>query len=760
MTKINDEIVKEAKRLHELGCAVHWCYPREKRPVGAKWTTGARKSWADLMSAYEPGYNVGVRTGGASNIGEDFLFCFDLDIKDPACRDEAVSALINALGGAVCPEVRSGSGNGSRHLYALSRKPFKMVTVAKHPGWELCAYSEGRQMVLPPSIHPSGCAYEWKRPLRRTEDLPLLEVPIGEQAVEKKTPVSCAKNIAAMGADFSFVVDEGLDLRWMLPEIPEAIRKLITIGLWKGLIITDDRSAFLKTACEGLVKCGVARDTILTIMTDPDLFMGRVALDRRADRQSAGAWVWEYALKEMTEKHNPKTIFAGPIVELELSADGAKEQEGELREDGGFYTQGGKGALNADFDALLAAFDAERPHRTIADMKNVFVFNGTHYVDLTPYEMKAFCETKMVPRPSEKIRAEFVSKILATNVQRRDFFTDTVAGKINFKNGVLDLNGDDGALLPHTPEYGFRGVLPYDFDPEAKCPVFQKWLNGVMLGDKELVAVVQEYMGYIVRGGEYKYHKALWLGGVGRNGKSTFIDVLKALIGAGNYSVISIKALINDKFVGAELDGKIANFSEETSPEELKDSGPFKNLTGDGEILAQKKFGDPYHFRNKGKLVMTYNQIPDLSDLSPGMLSRPLIVPFEKIIEEHEQDQGIKKKLFKELNGVFNFALEGWHRLEEQGGFTKSERSELALTKIKEESCNVFQWVENHVERVGADEGGKHYRPQELHAIYSRQEKYPFNFIKFCRRLNAHPTMKKQWNRYAKGVVYEWLKVV
>ena len=151
-----------------------------------------------------------------------------------------------------------------------------------------------------------------------------------------------------------------------------------------------------------------------------------------------------------------------------------------------------------------------------------------------------------------------------------------------------------------------------------------------MLGDEKLVAILQEYMGYVIRGGDYKYHKALWLSGTGRNGKSTFLSLLKALIGTGNFSTLSIRQIINDKFSAVDLDGKIANFSEETSPEELSDSGPFKNLTGDGDVYAQKKYGDPYTFRNRAKLIMTYNEVPMLKDLSPGMLSRPIIVPWKK----------------------------------------------------------------------------------------------------------------------------------
>jgi putative DNA primase/helicase len=347
--------------------------------------------------------------------------------------------------------------------------------------------------------------------------------------------------------------------------------------------------------------------------------------------------------------------------------------------------------------------------------------------------------------------------VLANNVTRRAFFQDTTEGKINFKNGVLTL-GDSTDLSAHSPEYGFRGVLPYEYDPEARCPFFIKWIRELMLEDKELVMMLQEFMGYIVRGGDYKYHKALWLGGVGRNGKSTFVDVLKALIGVGNFSVISIKSLMGDKFAGADLDGKIANFSEETSPEELADSGPFKNLTGDGDIFAQKKYGDPYNFRNKAKLVMTYNRIPDLKDLSPGMLSRPMIIPFRKEIPDGDQDRNIKAKLLAELPGIFNFAMRGWARLENNGGFTRSVVSEKALQAVREESCNVYQWIENHVHLSDDKRQGK--PATEMYEAYYRHEKYAYKEIEFFRRLKTHPKMKNRWKRMTKGVVYFGVGIV
>ncbi len=793
------EIWREARRLHKLGFAIHWLLPNSKRPVESGWTTGPRKEWAELNGTYRDGYNVGVRLGSPSKMRDGYLTVIDVDVKskDPRHLKEAEAAIRELVGNDVIfPEVRSGRGNGSRHYYCLTGAPFKTFNPAasdeivkvhmpsKLPSnkeveqltkaeieagmrlsraWEISLYSDGRQVVLPPSIHPdTGKPYFWTKDLANAEFLPMFEFDLPESeetTVKKSKPVGGAHEGAV-----EFEIDETLDIRW-LPDISDALRDLITKGVWKGAPV-NDRSAYLLVAASGLASAGLSKDAILTVLTDRSTFLGECAYDhaKTENRKRAAAWVWKFTVKKVLAERNPANVFAEPIGEpVELSGDELTAQDEELRDKPelrGFYDIGEKGGRKPAYGALLREYESVHPYKTIADMKTVFVFNGTHYADTTPIEVKAFAEEKFNPKPEEKIRAEFLTKVLANNVTRRDFFSNTTEGKINFRNGVLDLNnfGDAAELLSHSPEYGFRGVLPYEYDPLAECPQFKRWLRGVMLADDSLIDILQEFMGYVIRGGEYKYHKALWLGGVGRNGKSTFIDLLKALIGPRNFSVISIKSLMNDKFAGADLDGKIANFSEETSPQELADSGPFKNLTGDGDLFAQKKFGDPYSFRNRAKLIMSYNTIPDLKDLSKGMLSRPIIIPFEKIIGDGEQDKDIKKKLFKELPGIFNFALEGWHRLEEQGEFTKSVRSELALEKIKTESCPVYQWVEDHI--MPADFGeSQSLRPIDFFTVYQRNERYPLRAIEFYRRMNTHPTIEKAKRKTNKGWVYDNLQI-
>lgn len=782
------------KALHDKGMALIYLRPKSKKPFENGWTTQKPKTWGELENSFHKDYNLGVRLGESSKLlTGKYLGVIDCDVKSKSrSAIQEMNAALRDLGIDFkdAPLVMSGRGNGSKHVYVQTVKPMrpfkykqssKIVKVSM-PGenrppskrelkeltveeiesgvrlraaWEISFMGTGQQTVLPPSIHPdTGFAYAWGSPLV------VKRVPTFDPTpfMGPSRPYD-DQGFAKAQADF-----KAEDVNLYESRLPLPLIRMIETG--EGC---TDRSASLLSIAMSMCRSGFTDNQILSVLSNPEYFIAGAAYDhtQSMSRLRAVKWLRRYTLEKARFQTDVMRYFDNPPAKEErrhLTRDEVvaevEEMDHEAKEDSkrsGYYLKGPKGALKPDYNSLLQAFWDQHPYRMVADMKNVFEFNGTHYADISPFEIKAFAERRMNPKPEEKPRQEFLSKVQANHVVRRNFFQETTEGKINFKNGVLTL-GESKELIPHSHEFGFRGVLPYKYDESAQCPFFKKWIFDLMLEDRDLTKVLQEFMGYIVRGGEYKYHKALWLGGEGRNGKSTFVDVLKALIGVGNFSVISIRSLMGDKFAGSDMDGKIANFSEETSPEELADSGPFKNLTGDGDIFVQKKYGDPYNFRNKAKLIMTYNRIPDLKDLSLGMLSRPLIVPFRKTIKEQDQDRNIKSKILKELPGIFNFAMRGWMRLESQGGFTESESSKLALQKVKEESCNVFQWVENHI-KIAKDPNQKMLASQ-LYMSYSNTERYAYREIEFYRRLYNHPTMKNRKKRLNDGTYYTGVGIV
>lgn len=177
--------------LRDAGFALHWLHPREKRPIGEDWSDRPVLSVGQLRATHRPGNNLGVRLGEPSEVGGGYLHVFDLDIRVPDLAEEAWAAfaeLFPEIDRDDLPEVQSGSGGESRHLYLITDKPFRSkrlaVSAGKHRSakgswsfdWEIELFGTGKQVVLPPSIHPdSRKPYVWLREF----DFGILDLGIG-----------------------------------------------------------------------------------------------------------------------------------------------------------------------------------------------------------------------------------------------------------------------------------------------------------------------------------------------------------------------------------------------------------------------------------------------------------------------------------------------------------------------------------------------------------------------------------------------------
>ncbi len=157
-------ILKDCRDLIGMGAALHLLKPREKAPIASGWSTAPRATEADLSAAYIPGANIGVRLGEPSKTHAGYLHLIDLDIRKPEATAEAWAKLAEVLPNhADLPTVISGSGTG-RHFYFFSDDSLSSKKLAKGDGWEIELFGNGKQAVLPPSIHPkTGKPYKWQR---------------------------------------------------------------------------------------------------------------------------------------------------------------------------------------------------------------------------------------------------------------------------------------------------------------------------------------------------------------------------------------------------------------------------------------------------------------------------------------------------------------------------------------------------------------------------------------------------------------------
>ncbi len=304
--------LSEVKKLHDKGLALIYLRPNSKRPWEDKWTTGPRHSLDVIENSFEKKNNLGVRLGEPSKLSTGlYLACIDLDIVRPGAKKNALKALERITQGKAFPEVRSGSGNGSRHLYFATKKPFKMVTVVSKKedrGFEICLYSDGRQMVLPPSTHPdTGFEYDWQTPLD-VKNLPVLNPKKFTAARQTSPALDKALEHLLPGEDPFQAVEVDL---WASQLKPATI-ELITDG--RGC---QDRSAALMGAAMSMCRVGFTDDQILSVLSNPDHYLAGAAYDRRRGRKSAVGWLRKYTLEPARHETSVMRYFDNPPTKKE-----------------------------------------------------------------------------------------------------------------------------------------------------------------------------------------------------------------------------------------------------------------------------------------------------------------------------------------------------------------------------------------------------------------------------------------------------------
>lgn len=355
------QILKEAKRLHTFGFAVLWLHPKSKRPIGDGWASGPRKSWEQLSKEYREGMNVGVRLGIPSKMQDGFLAAIDCDVKSKEARHlkEMRDSLKKLLRGKELPRVSSGRRNGSAHQYCRTRKAFKTFTpyrskelveyqsptktpskkevtilgpakIAKGirlgPAWEISLYSDGRQCVLPPSIHPdTGREYRWEIGVHSAGDIPLLKFDLPDQEVQDDKTES--KSTKTADSKFSFTPEE-IDVSW-LPGISNEVRDGILTG--DGV---DDRSEFLLKATSALHSVGLNQNQIISALTDPAHYISSCAFDhaQTKKRERAAYWLWKYTVRKVLLERPGNVAFddAPKSASKKLSKKARKKQDAEM----------------------------------------------------------------------------------------------------------------------------------------------------------------------------------------------------------------------------------------------------------------------------------------------------------------------------------------------------------------------------------------------------------------------------------------------
>jgi P4 family phage/plasmid primase-like protien len=403
-----------------------------------------------------------------------------------------------------------------------------------------------------------------------------------------------------------------------------------------------------------------------------------------------------------------------------------KSEEHIGSEPNGFWVHGKNGPLHPHYSDLAKVYARSHSYVT-CEPDRIFTFDQTHYKPTGQLTVKAWLEnnTAYEEHLREVHCVEFVKKVLRSNaipeLQEVDLFDRSILGKLNCKNGVVDIVR--GELLPHTPSHGFRYVLPYDFKPDDVSEMFLDWLAEMMQNRVELMDAVLDMMAYCLWP-TYDDHVFAYFVGEGRNGKSTLLHLVQELLGRENYTAISLGQLGNNRFAPANLEGRLANLSEESSGSDLsfEELNVIKDLSAGGEILVENKGQKPFVMRNKAKLLFSANKTPRFHESGKAIRSRLLVIPFDHTIEN--PDANVEKRLLQEVPKICSMLVT---RIQDNlrinhGKFLVSRGGSAAFTaqdKLLLAGNSVVEWGRENLESSVALPEDKYIVCHEAYSRYS-----------------------------------------
>lgn len=201
-------------------------------------------------------------------------------------------------------------------------------------------------------------------------------------------------------------------------------------------------------------------------------------------------------------------------------------------------------------------------------------------------------------------------------------------------------------------------VAPVD----APCPTWHRFIEGVFLGDRELIEFMRRALGYCITGDRREQVLFFWYG-LGANGKSVLAEFLQWL--GGSYT-LKLPASVLMQAKGerhptelAQLRGKRLAVSSELNESDFFNESLIKELTGDATLTARFMRADFFEFQMTQKHVIVGNFKPRLRGGDPAMARRMLLVPFLASFKGNARDPHMLDRLKAEAPAILNWIIGG-----------------------------------------------------------------------------------------------------
>lgn len=507
-------------------------------------------------------------------------------------------------------------------------------------------------------------------------------------------------------------------------------RQAVLDYYWQELSPEEQRPAE-KEAIIRLLKLGLSKPQIFKIMAD-----NPIGYWQQSDPEYK-KYTYQLAFVEFYEPNY--SMFKGHEAEILLLYKGDRKQEIPARRAAAYNKIADLIVKNLPLVTNEATKEIYyyidgiyQPYGELMIKKLVKFALGTSYTSYSGHEV------------TELVRIETVRPFWVFNMYKY---------LVALENGVLDTR--KGIVLDFSPEFFLLEKIPVSYDPAATCPTIDQFLKDI-LPDVDPVTkqkykenakyrkTLVELAGYcLVR--SIPIHQIFVLTGKGRNGKTTYLELLSQFLGHQNISSVEM-ADLEDTHAYEDLVGKLANLADDLPRSALSRSGKIKALTGGKKEHSinpkgKKRFNTPLY----AKMIFACNEVPNIYDTSDAIYDRfnGTLIEFTQTFRKDnpKTDPNLLEKLTKpeELSGFLNLAIVALKELFENKRFASSEDFEISKQKnmIKINPLQVFRETFQ--------------RNDNMEAMVTKREMY-MHYKQWCALHNLRPIGRIDLTKKLKGL--------
>lgn len=273
---------------------------------------------------------------------------------------------------------------------------------------------------------------------------------------------------------------------------------------------------------------------------------------------------------------------------------------------------------------------------------------------------------------------------------------------VQFANCTYDVIND--SIVDPTPSMFIIATLPVDLNLDAPRNEADEFLESVADNDPDTLQAMKEVIGACMCSRRVLSQSPMLIGRAGgasgkaSNGKSTFLNWLRSILGTQNVSSLDI-ATLGQRFQAGRVVGKLANLGDDIPDGFLRgdELSIFKKLVTGDAIYTDVKNSEGFEFRPCASMVFSMNAVPRLQDTTDGVFRRLAFIPFRKRFFPGSEgyDPNIAEKLAKPevLQRGALLGLMALSDLIRRGSLTPIPDMVAEIEEVKQDNDSVTRWI-------------------------------------------------------------------